>query len=223
MKKKIVVLCLILSLLAVAVIGTSLAYFSDTKEVTNTFVVGSVKIDLHESNGLTGQDEKLDEDYRDWLQEQIIIPGEANALGKEVWVTNTGKNGCYVRVWLAVPTYMDISGKNDTDWTWENKGQYQVYADAQQTTVITYDLYCVTYNDILASADPDAVTPNVMEAVFMRPTVTNEDVENITTLDVLVVAQAIQTEGVADASGNIAATAAEALNVGFPDENPFVD
>lgn len=223
MKKKILVLCLIIALLAVAVIGTSLAYFSDSKEVTNTFVVGSVKIDLHESNGLTGADEKLDEDYLDWLNEQLIIPGEANALGKEVWVTNTGKNDCFVRVWLAVPTFMDVEGKNDTDWTWENKGQYQIYANAEQTATVTYDLYCVTYNDVLASADPDAVTPNVMDGIFMRPAVTNEDLENITSLDVLVVAQAIQTEGVVDNAGNAAATAAEALNVGFPDENPFVD
>ena len=49
MKKKIVAICLCLALAAVAVVGASLAYFTDTKSATNTFTVGNVKIDLIES------------------------------------------------------------------------------------------------------------------------------------------------------------------------------
>ena len=49
MKKKITALCLCVALLAVAVVGASLAYFTDTKSATNTFTVGNVKIDLIES------------------------------------------------------------------------------------------------------------------------------------------------------------------------------
>ena len=49
MKKKITALCLCVALLAVAVVGASLAYFTDTKTATNTFTVGNVKIDLIES------------------------------------------------------------------------------------------------------------------------------------------------------------------------------
>ena len=49
MKKKITALCLCVALLAVAVVGASLAYFTDTKTATNTFTVGNVKIDLLES------------------------------------------------------------------------------------------------------------------------------------------------------------------------------
>lgn len=49
MKKKIVSVCLVVCLLATAIIGTTLAYFTDTKEVTNTFTVGSVKITLDEA------------------------------------------------------------------------------------------------------------------------------------------------------------------------------
>jgi len=49
MKKKITALCLCVALLAVAVVGASLAYFTDTKSATNTFTVGNVKIDLLES------------------------------------------------------------------------------------------------------------------------------------------------------------------------------
>ena len=50
MKKKITALCLCVALLAVAVVGASLAYFTDTKSATNTFTVGNVSIDLLESS-----------------------------------------------------------------------------------------------------------------------------------------------------------------------------
>ena len=56
MKKKITALCLCVALLAVAVVGASLAYFTDTDNATNTFAVGNVKIDLIE------QERKLDAD-----------------------------------------------------------------------------------------------------------------------------------------------------------------
>lgn len=49
MKKKIVALCLVVCLAATAVIGGTLAYFTDTKTAENTFTVGNVKIELLES------------------------------------------------------------------------------------------------------------------------------------------------------------------------------
>ena len=49
MKKKIVAICLCLALAAIAIVGATLAYFTDTKSATNTFTVGNVKIDLIES------------------------------------------------------------------------------------------------------------------------------------------------------------------------------
>ena len=50
MKKKILAVCLCVALVAVAVVGATLAYFTDTKAKTNTFTVGNVKIDLLESS-----------------------------------------------------------------------------------------------------------------------------------------------------------------------------
>lgn len=49
MKKKIVSLCLVVALAATAVIGGTLAYFTDTKEATNTITTGDVSIWLYES------------------------------------------------------------------------------------------------------------------------------------------------------------------------------
>ncbi len=49
MKKKLTAIFLCVALVAIAVVGASLAYFTDTDEATNTFTVGNVKIDLIES------------------------------------------------------------------------------------------------------------------------------------------------------------------------------
>ena len=49
MKKKITAIFLCVALLAIAIVGASLAYFTDTKQATNTFTVGNVKIELIES------------------------------------------------------------------------------------------------------------------------------------------------------------------------------
>ena len=49
MEKKITAIFLCVALVAIAVVGASLAYFTDTKSAANTFTVGNVKIDLIES------------------------------------------------------------------------------------------------------------------------------------------------------------------------------
>ena len=49
MKKKLTAIFLCVALVAIAVVGASLAYFTDTKSATNTFTVGNVKIELLES------------------------------------------------------------------------------------------------------------------------------------------------------------------------------
>ena len=48
MKKKILVLSIVIILLTTAVVGGSLAWFTDTDSATNTFTVGSVKIAQNE-------------------------------------------------------------------------------------------------------------------------------------------------------------------------------
>jgi len=61
MKKKIIALALVLCLAAVAVVGGTLAYFTDVADATNTFTVGNVDIELTEPNWEeTGKEEAKD-------------------------------------------------------------------------------------------------------------------------------------------------------------------
>ena len=66
MKKKITALFLCVALAAIAIVGASLAYFTDTKSATNTFTVGNVQINLIESTyHRTGSDNAGDESVPD--------------------------------------------------------------------------------------------------------------------------------------------------------------
>lgn len=118
MKKKITALCLCVALLAIAVVGASLAYFTDTKSATNTFSVGNVKINLIEQ-------EKTVNGLVDFKQDKTLVPGKSNdgnAVSKIVTVKNTGKNNAWVWVDLKIPAYLVSSeyptneSKNALHW-----------------------------------------------------------------------------------------------------------
>ena len=49
MKKKIIALCLCIAMVTIAIASGTLAYFTDTKEQTNTFTAGNVAIKLDEA------------------------------------------------------------------------------------------------------------------------------------------------------------------------------
>lgn len=115
MKKKILALCLVVALAVTAVVGGTLAYFTDNDEATNTFTAGGVKIDLIEqergANGLQA-----------FTQNKVLMPIVGSAQGdkdehgqpvaenyvdKMVTVKNTGKSDAYVRAYFAIPSALD--------------------------------------------------------------------------------------------------------------------
>lgn len=86
MKRKLFAMCLVAALAATAVIGGTLAYFTDSDAAENTFTVGNVDIALTEP---------------DWEAEgkaeaETVYPGEP--LAKDPTVENIGANPCFVRV-----------------------------------------------------------------------------------------------------------------------------
>lgn len=118
MKKKLTAIALVVALLAVAVIGGTLAYFTDTKSATNTFTVGNVKIDLIEQ-------EKTEQGLAPFVQDKLLVPGKSNdgnAVSKIVTVKNTGRNDAWVWVDLKIPAYLvsneypDNESKNALHW-----------------------------------------------------------------------------------------------------------
>ena len=82
MKKKITALCLVVALLALMLVGGTLAYFTDTDEATNTFTMGNVAIELTEDAW----------NYEDSAAK--LMPGTVYA--KDPTVTNTGSEDAYL-------------------------------------------------------------------------------------------------------------------------------
>lgn len=142
MKRKALLISLAVALVAMMALGVTLAYFTDKDQATNTFVAGNVKIALHEDN----KEGKVDEEYQEWLAEQVLIPGnnKTNTIAKNVTVENTGKNDAYVWIKQYIPAALDVPtdasqnslhvnfyGRLDTYWAsnsnyWED-GQTSAY------------------------------------------------------------------------------------------------
>ena len=102
MKKKLLALVLVVALAATAVIGGTLAYFTDTDEAVNTFTLGNVKIDLQET----------------FQQNSVLRPGSQtnNKIEKKVWIDNVGSENAYVWYEWYIPTALDsIDGSTGTN------------------------------------------------------------------------------------------------------------
>ena len=110
-KKSILMAAIAVMLVAVLVVGGTLAYFTDTKAATNTFTVGDVKIKLDESNvNDPNGDRVTSNEYTD------VFPGIQ--YKKDPVVTNTGKNDAYVRAVVTIENGMNWMGLyNENVWT----------------------------------------------------------------------------------------------------------
>lgn len=99
MKKKIVSLALVASLLALVIVGGTLAYFTDDEAVTNTFTVGNVNIKLEEPAWA------LNDNYDD-VNDKLLNIQPGIPYDKDPTVTNIGANNAYVRVDV---TFTDVA------------------------------------------------------------------------------------------------------------------
>lgn len=115
MKKKLTAIALVVCMLAVMLVGASLAYFTDKDEATNTFVVGNVSIDLIEqergANGLKDftQSKKLLPivGSAQGEKDEFGLPTAENYVDKIVTIKNTGSEAAYIRAYFAIPSALD--------------------------------------------------------------------------------------------------------------------
>ena len=110
-KKSILMAAIAVMLVAVLVVGGTLAYFTDTKSADNTFTVGDVKIKLDESNVNDPDGDRVTSN-----EYTGVFPGIQ--YKKDPVVTNTGKNGAYVRAVVTIENGMNWMGLyNENVWT----------------------------------------------------------------------------------------------------------
>ena len=147
MKKKLTAVALVVSMLAIMLVGASLAYFTDTDDATNTFTVGNVSIDLTEPKWDAAGSQDAPEVY----------PTEA--LAKDPTVTNDGANPCFVRIavtgWDCLAPADIITYRTDyvdnalgTDWVKHTDGYfyYTKVLAAGETTDALFDQIVIPAN-----------------------------------------------------------------------------
>ena len=173
MKKKILSIALVAALIAIMVSG-SLAYFTDNDEVTNTFTVGSVKIEIHENGEATDKDSipfgKLTP-----IVNTTTPSDDVSYFDKVVDVKNVGANDAYIRTHIAVPTaligYLQLD-VTTTGWTYIGTlaGSSTATVGGIHYTVFTYDH--------TAAVAPDGFTSELLQGVYLKSDVDLEEDAN---------------------------------------------
>lgn len=99
-KKRFVAILLCVTLVALAAIGATFAYLTDTKTVDNTFTMGNVKITLDETNVNDPEGDRVTRNTYN------VYPGAV--VTKDPIVHNVGKNAAYIRATVNVSNWMNL-------------------------------------------------------------------------------------------------------------------
>lgn len=217
MKKKLTAIFLSVALVAIAVVGASLAYFTDTDTKDNVFTTGKVDISIEEN----------------FEQNSKLLPatGSAqagtleNGVKKEVAVkVEDGSEDTFVRVHIAIPSILDNGadtfdasnnvlhfnysadsiGEGKWDWSDAAGAPYDGEWNYYETTIenIKYNVYVVTYGTALKAGE---TTPQyAMHQVYLDSKVTSADMEKLVDAlgaewEIKVIAEGAQAAGFDDA------------------------
>ena len=242
MKKIVLTVALVLALIAIMVSGT-LAYFTAEDEVTNTFTIGSVKIEIYENDVATTEDTRSLGKLTP-IVNTTTPSADVSYIDKVVDVKNIGANAAYIRTHIAMPTqlinYLQLDVTAD-GWTFNG-----TMLGSSNATVAGVDYTVFTY-DHTAAVAAGAFTNELLQGVYLKSNVDLEEdasgnlvfilrdsngnktaTSNFVahtknsdgsytsaTINILVAAQAIQTDG-------FTGTATAALNSGFgANTNPW--
>lgn len=215
-RKWIVLAALVLSV-AMATTGT-VAYLSDTASEVNVMTMGSVKIEQIE------QERDANGKLVDFTQgkpampavgeiayddELFVVNGEnvrvfgtkiENVIDKFVTVNNTGKSDAYLRTIIAIEAPNgDPEDLIHFNANYGNEGEYTQVGNPFVTKIDGTDFYVMNlqYNKVLKAGEKSA--PSLMQ-LFLDSKADNDDCAAFgDTWEVLVVSQAVQAAGFADA------------------------
>lgn len=216
--KKVLLLVLCAVLLVGASVAGTVAYLTDKDDVTNTFTVGNVQIDLYESivdemGNKTGGRTDEGNAYH-------LLPGHTYTKDPTVHVLE-GSEESYIRMIVKVnnysnlkaampkekyPTYYNaddfllqylVSGWDDSTWVSTN-------VIAVKDDVATYEFrYKETVAGPAKDADDTTVSELALPALFQEitvpGTVNNTELANLQNVTIFVEANAIQKDGFASA------------------------
>ena len=201
MKKKMTALCLVVALLAIAVVGGSLAYFTDKDEAENVFTVGGVDIVLNEvfdkdtAKLMPGINVNKDvsislaegsEDAYVWYLWKI--PADLDSIDGTTGTNNALHVNSLGRTW-------DTYRENNRYWaegqtealpmnqTWDHNPEVELgtnagpegYLYTETIDGVKYHVYAVLYHGVLSNAEGgQSATTQAMDKVYLDKSV-NKD------------------------------------------------
>lgn len=200
-KKRFVAILLCVTLVALAAIGATFAYLTDTKSVNNTFTMGNVKITLDETNVNDPEGDRVTSNAYN------VYPGAV--VTKDPIVHNVGGNAAYIRATVNVSNWMNLCAAYYPDFkeTFPNDGYKAalnllvgelgegwsvVGVEAGDTfTIGQFDAkFILKYDGKLAAGDD---TTAMFQSVTIPAGIDNANTDSFS--GVKVVAQAIQADG----------------------------
>jgi len=225
-KKKILSLCLVLCLAATAIIGGTLAYFTDTDSAKNVMTTGNIDIVQNEKDragkdfednqmlypytGTVGENGQATEYGKDKINNKYpLFDTDKNAIDKIVTVTNNSTIPVYARTIFA---FEMVNGNLPcTDYIVTNSvadiyGNGIKYLRNAEGNVVTFTLgegenavqyvVCEYYHGELAANETSV--PSLTQ-IYLNANVDNEFHTYVgATYDILALSQATQVEGFTD-------------------------
>ena len=117
-KKKLITLSVVMGIVVMVAAGSTIAYFTDTKDATNTFEMGDVEIKLDETD-IDNPDSRTEEgnNYSDLAPGQVVT--------KDPIIYNTGSKDAYVRAKVTVKDWVSECAKYFPDASAYGEADYK--------------------------------------------------------------------------------------------------
>jgi predicted ribosomally synthesized peptide with SipW-like signal peptide len=206
-KALLLALCAVL-LVAASVLGT-LAYLTAQDQVTNTFTVGKIALDLWEHE-VNADGTKKDTKTQEGNEYDDIMPGRTYSKDPTVTI-KADSEAAYVRLMVTV-TYNEAAdaalGKyNYISWfDWNNAWIQPTEAPATERAdgkiTRTYEF---RYNKVVEATDVEKDLEALFTEIEIPGELTGEELATLENLKINIVAHAIQADGFADADAAWAA------------------
>jgi predicted ribosomally synthesized peptide with SipW-like signal peptide len=199
--KQIIALVVIVALLMAGSVLVTMAYLTSQDTVTNTFTVGKVSITLDE----TDVDEygvAIENAERVKENEYKLIPGHTYVKDPTVHV-EAGSEQSYLRMMVTVTDFVDLCaawGKTTDEFTFDDIANG--FGEGWALETKTYDATnneCVfeyRFNNIV---DASTTIPALFDEIEILDGISNEVLNTLGEMKIVVVAHAIQEDGFADA------------------------
>lgn len=217
-KKLILLLVAVMLILGCAIGGTIAWLLTQTESIVNTFTAGNINITLTEpsfkSNTSDGR-------YK-------AIPGDVIAKDPTVTVAS-GSERCYVRVfvvnWWREETDGHFSGTEAAGWynyssfvpsTWTQAGLN--YVDT--SSGVKGHLTEFRYNTVVDASDGEQTISGPFSQITVPAWITGEKYASLDNYKIVLIAQAVQADGFANADAAFEAAGLPTNNLGLGDGAP---